>query len=123
MQAQMQGDLFYLQLVGNMTGSADSATGDVSSKDSQLPEGENQLAVYAAPNGDLGKAPAGDRAIDLAAHPWSLEFRDIPDVVSQRPVADKRVVADKRPVTSRLMASVAITDGDPLGVMDALGYK
>ena len=110
MQAQMKGDLFYLQLVGNMTGSAGLGTGDIS-KDSQLTEGESQPLVHTASNGDIGKGHAEDGAIDLSIHPWSLEFRDLPDV------------AGERPVTSRLMASVAITDGDPLGVIDALGYK
>lgn len=107
-QSQIQGDLFYLQLVGNMTASAAPATGDLLA---QLPEGGSQLAVDGPSSEDNGKALAKDKAIDLTAHPWSLEFRDLPEIQG------------RRPVTSRLMASVAITEGDPLGVMEALGYK
>ncbi|MCJ1249971.1 Mediator of RNA polymerase II transcription subunit 18 [Trapelia coarctata] len=111
LQAQMQGDLFYLQLVGNMTGSPGSGTGEVSSQDVIVSEGGGQPDANGASNGAMGKASAEDKAIDLKAHPWSLEFRDLPDV------------AGHRPVTSRLMASVAITDGDPLDVIDSLGYN
>jgi len=107
-QSQMQGDLFYLQLVGNMTASAAPATGDIST---QLPEGGRQLAVNKASREDNGNALAKDSVIDLTARPWSLEFRDLPEIQG------------RRPVTSRLMASVAITEGDPLGVIEALGYK
>ena len=42
---------------------------------------------------------------------WSIQFRDIPEVVRQRPV------------TSRLVADVPIGDGDPAAFMEGLDYR
>ena len=42
---------------------------------------------------------------------WSIQFRDLPEVVQ------------KRPVTSRLVADVPIVDSDPIAAMAGLGYR
>lgn len=42
---------------------------------------------------------------------WSIQFRDLPEVVQ------------KRPVTSRLVADVPIVDSDPITAMAGLGYR
>jgi mediator of RNA polymerase II transcription subunit 18 len=52
--------------------------------------------------------PAGP---DSTRHPWTLEFRDLPDVAGKRGGA-----------TARLMSSTAIAAGDPVAFMAALGY-
>lgn len=106
----MQGDLFSLQLVGNVTASGSPEISDPSTTNGTLAERGSESAASETWSEDVGKAPAGGKAIDFTAHPWSLEFRDLPEVPG------------RRPVTSRVMASVPIMDGDPLGVMDPLGY-
>ena len=42
---------------------------------------------------------------------WTLQFRDLPEVARQRPV------------TSRFMADIPITSGDPMQFMTALDYS
>ena len=42
---------------------------------------------------------------------WILQFRDLPEVVRQRAV------------TTRLMADIPITSGDPMEFMKALDYS
>ena len=42
---------------------------------------------------------------------WSIQFRDLPEVVQ------------KRAVTSRLIADVPIVDSDPITAMAGLGYR
>ena len=46
-----------------------------------------------------------------AAANWSIQFRDLPEVVQ------------KRPVTSRVVADVPIVDSDPITAMAGLGYR
>ena len=47
------------------------------------------------------------------AHTWTLQFRDLPEVVQP----------GRRQVTSRLMADVQISSGDPIEFMEALDYS
>ena len=116
LQAQMQGDLFYMQLVGDVkenyqktVPASDIATeisgitnlGDRVDTDSSQQPTSNGNSHYKMAQSDP----------TLPQQNWSLEFRDLPEVPG------------RRPVTSRLMASVNITDGDPIIFMDALGYK
>lgn len=42
---------------------------------------------------------------------WSIQFRDLPEVVQ------------KRPVTSRLVSDVPIVDSDSITAMAGLGYR
>lgn len=85
--AGVAGDLFHVQLVGLM---------------------------HEAGNDDDAMAldqPVAAVVVDLASHPWTLEFRDFPDVNKGMPV------------TSRLMASIALSGGDPIGFVRGLGYE
>lgn len=41
---------------------------------------------------------------------WSIRFYDLPE-------------AGKRPVTTRMMSSTNVIDGDPIGFMEGMGYQ
>ena len=113
LQAQMHGDVFYLQLVGNI--SSDSYITPLGKSDDKvmpvaLPENGGDGAVNEAGT-TTENLVASEPTTDFMKHQWSIEFRDLPDVPG------------RRPVTSRLMASVPVAGGDPFHVMDSLGYK
>jgi len=113
LQAQMHGDVFYLQLVGNMSS---NSVGAFVGKDE-----DKAMAGASAENGTDGAVyedgetieniASLESTISLSKHQWSVEFRDLPDVPG------------RRPVTSRLMASVPVAGGDPFQNMDSLGYN
>ncbi|MCJ1389348.1 Mediator of RNA polymerase II transcription subunit 18 [Xylographa bjoerkii] len=113
LQAQMHGDVFYLQLVGNMSSNAPTASlgkGEDEVMAGTLPENGSDGTVNEAV--EMAESPASpDPTTDISKHQWSIEFRDLPDVPG------------RRPVTSRLMASVPVTGGDPFHVMNSLGYN
>lgn len=50
-------------------------------------------------------------SIDFSANPWTIEYRDLPDVQG------------RQPATARLMVTVPISDGDPLRIVEGMGYK
>jgi len=135
LQGQTSGDLYYLQLVGDIGARGSGRRG--------LREGEEGVidVLMGEGNGDVqleGKvrcrslislsplliswlkvtqkedtAPATPATNETADNiqSWTLQFRDLPE-----PVA-------RRPVTSRLMADIPITLGDPLQLMSALDYQ
>ena len=112
LQAQMQGDVFYLQLVDNMSsespaGSTGKSEADL--MDGVLPENGSNAAISELIE-TTKNTTSSEHTTDHSKHQWSIEFRDIPEVPG------------RRPVTSRLMASVPVADGDPFNVMDSLGY-
>ena len=92
-------DLFYLRLVGDLE--TEREEGRIEGGQDGGKDGEGQGVEKAKETG----------RIDFGTHPWSLEFRDLPDVQG------------KRPVTSRMMTSVPITAGDPVKFVEAMGYK
>ncbi|MCJ1398316.1 Mediator of RNA polymerase II transcription subunit 18 [Xylographa trunciseda] len=113
LQAQMRGDVFYLQLVGNM--SSDPAVAFVGKSEDKttagaLSENVSDSAVDQVGETTEDSASPGSTT-DIPKHQWSVEFRDLPDVPG------------RRPVSSRLMASVPVAGGDPLQIMDSLGYN
>ena len=113
LQAQMHGDVFYLQLVGNMSSDIHIAsTGKSEDKGMPvaLPENGSEGTVNEAAT-TMEDLVFPELTTDFDKHQWSVEFRDLPDVPG------------RRPVTSRLMASVSVAGGHPLHVMDSLGYK
>ena len=115
LQAQMQGDLFYLQLVGKVPVDSSSAPSEALAKVEDVAMGESTSEGDTENNTNSTSDPslansAPTQNIDFSTHPWTIEFRDLPEVPG------------RRPVTSRLMASIAITDGDPMRVIEALGY-
>ncbi|MCJ1286998.1 Mediator of RNA polymerase II transcription subunit 18 [Xylographa opegraphella] len=113
LQAQMHGDVFYLRLVGNMSSSsqivsAGNSEGKVMAS-TLLENGSGGTTNEVTATTENIASP--ESVTDLNNHEWSIEFRDLPDVPG------------RRPVTSRLMASVPVTGGDPIHVMDSLGYN
>ena len=101
-----QGDLFYIQLVEivNMDriGRTPSQNVDVSNGD-HIMVGTERTA-----NGDYEKQSSLPQ--DTSKPSWSIEFRDLPEVPG------------RTPVTSRLMGSTPIKDGDAVKFVEALGY-
>ncbi|KAI9680482.1 MAG: Mediator of RNA polymerase II transcription subunit 18 [Caeruleum heppii] len=119
LQAQMQGDLFYMQLVGDLIErfaqnqqlpleATAEASADVSHRDIgsiNLPKGlqVNTFSTGAA----AGRTQTLEDHLDQR---WSLRFNDLPEV------------AGRRPVTSRMISSVDIADGDAIEYVKAFGY-
>lgn len=100
LQGQQSGELFYMQLVGEV---------DVG----HFPRGvgqDGESSAIEAPG--RGSSQGNDiQSYDFAHQPWSLRFADLPEVPG------------KRPVTSRMMSAVDISNGDALRFMDDFGYK
>ncbi|MCJ1467206.1 Mediator of RNA polymerase II transcription subunit 18 [Pseudocyphellaria aurata] len=105
-QAQTQGDIFYLQLVADV---------EAPNKDQDQSQGEGNRA-----DGD-GNAPiphprsiAGadekTKEQENGSEKWTLQFRDLPEVA-------------RRPVTSRLIYDIDLQSGDSLAFMSAIDYK
>lgn len=113
LQGQMHGDLFFLHLVGDVP-AASSETVDtiagpkdvVMSDDDMERPAEGKSLSNGRSNSDKPRAVS-----QIPQQTWSLHFRDLPEV------------AGRRPVTSRLMADIAITTGNALFFMEALGYQ
>ena len=108
LKAQMQGDLFYLQLVGDIAVSTEVLSHDV---DSVMGDTDAQTAMN---NRDVPRPSLEDPRSNfnppIEGEKWTLQFRDLPEV------------AGRRPVTSRLMADIKIASGDPIRFMFALDY-
>ena len=131
LQAQTQGDLFYLQLVANISGHELDVMGD---GDVVQGENESERQVEDGANGSsngagaiLNEALQKTRETSLinnnnttttattivqdkSPERWTLQFRDLPEVPG------------RRPVTSRLIADAEIIHGDALKFMSALDY-
>lgn len=97
-QGQLKGELFYLQLVNDLSDSALRKQEGLQHRSSPRNGSSNELER---------KASKGDG--DPAS--WSLCFFDLPEV------------AGRRPVTSRMISSVDIIEGDAMKLMDGLGYR
>ena len=63
-------------------------------------------------NGDLVEDISSTRHTESDSHTWTLQFRDLPEVVQP----------GRRQITSRLMADIPISSGDPIEFMKALDY-
>ena len=125
LQAQAQGDLFYMQLVADVSDTAlqkrDKEKSDVIMSDhgEKLPTEVSNLPS-SLPSIRLTSHKDGMRIMQLSAlerknpagnpNKWTLQFRDLPEVARQRAV------------TSRLMADMPIMAGNPIEFMSALDY-
>ena len=107
-------DLFYVQLVGDL--STQRSQNKAATNGIGLP-GLGEAAKFE--DGDVEMPDAADIAdnqgnvengADNGSISWTWEFRDLPDVPG------------KRPATSRLMASIPISQGDPRAFMEAMGF-
>ena len=113
LQGQLHGDLFFLQLVGDVSaGSSETVDTAADPKDVVMSDGEKhgsgeeKLVSNGISYSDKTRATS-----QTPQQTWSLYFRDLPEV------------AGRRPVTSRLMADIPITSGNALFFMEALGYQ
>ncbi|MCJ1271717.1 Mediator of RNA polymerase II transcription subunit 18 [Lobaria immixta] len=110
-QAQTQGDIFYLQLVADVD--ITKASKDQGQRDGNLGRGENRTTEHGNPLNPNSEpiTIAGEKAEpETGSEKWTLQFRDLPEV------------AGRRPVTSRLIYDLEFKSGDPLAFMSALDY-
>lgn len=105
LSTQLSNDIFYLQLVGHLS---DDLTGSAAG-DGADPDLEKRLRDDAAALEAAGVRGRVDE-IEFGKRPWTLEFRDLPEVQA------------KRPATARLMTSVPVVEGDPRRFVEAMGY-
>jgi mediator of RNA polymerase II transcription subunit 18 len=122
LQGQLHGELFHLQLVGEIDDeqfpNKDGRTledlerqGDEVMKDTEEENVETHTQQgRLSPTEPLGDA-VGKPTYDFDKQLWSLRFHDLPEV------------AVRRPVTSRMISNVDIIDGNAIEFMDALGYR
>ena len=131
LQSQLSNDLYYLQLVGQLHRQRTAGTEqDLEDRENEDPmklddsmtldEQEQSPSLQQAVNGSktetsgfqpaIEKTPAADSSIDFTVNPWTIEFRDLPDVPG------------KRAALSRLMASIPVVDGSPLDLIKTIGY-
>lgn len=75
---------------------------------------QNRELVYMqlveASDDEQGDQSLSDNRINAMGSSWSLQYTELPD-------------AAKRNVTMRMATSVDLTEGDPYGYMNGLGYK
>lgn len=103
LQGQLKGELFYLQIVGEVVEPLGSEKPRVLSSQ----DGSHDAVTRGEDAGTAGDAPKHYKP----SYSWSLCFYDLPEV------------SGRRAATSRMIARVEILDGDPIGFMDALGYR
>lgn len=103
-QAQIHGDVFYLQVVGEFNKGDDWNETNSFDEQSRRAESQQDSGVARALKAEQGKQT--DRTSN-----WTIQFRDLPEVIRQRPV------------TSRLMASIPVSSGDPVRFMHAMDYR
>ena len=112
LKSQMHGDVFYLQLVGTLDKDRDGGNpiSKAVSEDMVMSQGftEGTNDMDGPTIEDEVKTRPQEKGV--TRQEWSLEFRDLPEVPG------------RRPVTSRLMASVQITDGHAIRFIEDLGY-
>lgn len=109
LQGQLHNELYYLQLVGEVSENSFGSRTPINLKDSQRQD-PGLKDVENDGDSEPGSHLKGQQHRQ-ARQAWTLHFRDIPEV------------AGRRPVTSRMMSSVDIIDGDATAFMDALGYS
>jgi len=117
LQGQLGGELYYLQLVGEVeegefeprkNASAEAAGDHDETMLDESESGPSEGTVKS--NGDAVNGGEGG-LYNFAKQTWSLRFNDLPEVTG------------RRPVTSRLISSIDIVEGDALDFMNALGYN
>lgn len=109
LQGQLHNELYYMQLVSEI---GDSSIGSRIPVNNETSEQQNPdlREVDSDGESDTG-AQSNGHLHEQARQTWTLHFRDIPEV------------GGRRPVTSRMMSSVDLIDGDAFAFMDSLGYS
>ena len=102
-------DRYVLQLVGHLSTPREDAemAAAGTQTNGEKSNGQGGGMDLDAPNEDAGKEEA---IAELGDCPWTLEFRDQPDVPG------------RRPATARPMSSVPVARGDPVRFVEAMGY-
>ncbi|KAI9748471.1 MAG: hypothetical protein M4579_007215 [Chaenotheca gracillima] len=110
LQGQLQGELFYLQLVRDVDEDWVSPSHESSKAPNQT--GVNGSSGYEASSVFRSSGAQGPPEEDDAkSHSWSVRFNDLPEV------------AGRRPVTSRMISIIDVSDGDPIAFMNKFGYN
>jgi len=91
-------ELFYLRLVEDLEGESGEGVG--AEEEDGAGEEEDGMAKVEAEAEEAGGKQAR----------WTMRFEDVPE-------------AGKRAVTARAVTVTDIVDGDPVGLMDGLGYQ
>ena len=68
--------------------------------------------IFLQSNGGLAGAIKNTTPAEGDSQTWTLQYRDLPEVVQP----------GRRQITSRLMADIPITSGDPMQFIKALDY-
>ncbi|KAI9829082.1 MAG: Mediator of RNA polymerase II transcription subunit 18 [Thelocarpon impressellum] len=116
LQGQMQGELFYIQLVGEVDqtlfpNGADEGATHSSNEDAVM---KDVSTTGEEAGRDAAKDTSGaqaSEAYDFDKQAWAIRFSDLPEV------------AGRRPVTSRMIAGADLTEGDAMEFTDAFGYS
>ena len=115
LQTQMRGDLYHLQLIGDLTTARDtpvaSDTGIAAQVSKQGEEGQGSANNDLPYNEEQVTSELPIEHSISKKDTWQLQFRDLPEV------------AGRRPVTSRLMVDLDVTCDNPLAFMSALNYS
>ena len=103
LQGQLKGDLFYLQLVGDVT---EMVLGQ-ERRGLNLSKRHNGAALSSTDDSAFEDVPTNNRP----SVSWSLCFSDLPEV------------AGRRPATSRMISRIDILEGHVSSFMMGLGYE
>ena len=107
LQNQLGGGLYYMQLVANIE---NEDAGKYVEALGQRKKASDGTSGDAAVQSEQSDRPQTSDPV-FAKMKWRLEFRDIPEVTP------------KDMPTSRNLTAVTLLEGDPLEMMDALGYE
>ena len=115
--SQISNDLFFLSLVGDLSGRRKGIGKIRASPPPSEPAEESDVVDHGGPIPPplVGNAAKDVNHPDFAGFgaeniPCTLEFRDLPDVIG------------KKPATSRLMSSIPVTEGQSKAFLEAMGY-
>ena len=116
LEAQMRGDRYYLQLVGDISTTYDTETipeDDLVHQVQRAEEGNTAIATNSIRSHIGEHITSGESTEHYFSRErrWQLQFRDLPEV------------AGRRPVSSRLMVDLNIACDDPLLFLSSLNYS
>ncbi|KAI9831426.1 MAG: hypothetical protein M1819_005025 [Sarea resinae] len=117
LQGQLGGELYHLQLVAEVDEEEfpgdESQPNTTAADQDEVMKGTEETAVERGPVSTSSQKTeqAQPPAFDFNQQAWTLCFSDLPEV------------AGRRPVTSRMISSIDIKEGDVIGFMEGLGYN
>lgn len=111
LQGQMQGELFYLKLIGEVEERFFAIDAAAPNQKTSIDEDAEMTDERQADEVVQKRDQRSGDVYELQKQRWTLRFNDLPDVTG------------RRPATSRMMSTADIVDGDALVFMDALGYR